>query len=60
CSAPFTNPTIARTCLYVFCSDFVTAALQHSPQCPMDRSSLTLDDLSPANPIVKHVSEISS
>jgi hypothetical protein len=58
CSAPFTNPTTTRTCLHTFCRDCITTAVQHSPQCPIDRSSLSLDDLSPANPIVKHVSEI--
>ncbi|KAG1735154.1 uncharacterized protein EDB91DRAFT_1145567 [Suillus paluster] len=55
CHAPFTNPTSARTCLHTFCHDCITTAVQHSPQCPIDRSSLSLDDLSPANPIVKHL-----
>ncbi|KIK44043.1 hypothetical protein CY34DRAFT_803178 [Suillus luteus UH-Slu-Lm8-n1] len=55
CHAPFTNPTTARTCLHTFCRDCITTAVQHSPQCPIDRSSLSLDDLSPANPIVKHL-----
>ncbi|KAG1788016.1 uncharacterized protein HD556DRAFT_1405973 [Suillus plorans] len=55
CHAPFTNPTTARTCLHTFCHDCIAVAVQHSPQCPIDRSSLSLDDLSPANPIVKHL-----
>ncbi|KAG1746230.1 hypothetical protein EDB19DRAFT_1691362 [Suillus lakei] len=53
--APFTTPTTARTCLHTFCHDCITVAVQHSPQCPIDRSSLSLDDLLPANPIVKHL-----
>ncbi|KAG1878382.1 hypothetical protein F4604DRAFT_2001900 [Suillus subluteus] len=55
CHAPFTNPTTARTCLHTFCHDCISVAVQHSPQCPIDRSSLSLDDLLPANPIVKHL-----
>ncbi|KAG1855711.1 hypothetical protein DFJ58DRAFT_659783 [Suillus subalutaceus] len=55
CHAPFTNPTTARTCLHTFCHDCIAVAVQHSPQCPIDRSSLSLDDLLPANPIVKHL-----
>jgi hypothetical protein len=55
CHAPFTNPTTTRTCLHTFCHDCIAVAVQHSPQCPIDRSSLSLDDLSPANPIVKHL-----
>ncbi|KAG2150893.1 hypothetical protein DEU56DRAFT_778938 [Suillus clintonianus] len=55
CHAPFTNPTTARTCLHTFCHDCIITAVQHSPQCPIDRSPLSLDDLSPANPIVKHL-----
>jgi hypothetical protein len=46
--------------LHTFCHDCIAVAVQHSPQCPIDRSSLSLDDLSPANPIVKHVSETHS
>ncbi|KAG0701360.1 hypothetical protein DFH29DRAFT_1069704 [Suillus ampliporus] len=55
CHAPFTNPTSTRTCLHTFCYDCITVAVHHSPQCPIDRSSLSLDDLLPANPIVKHL-----
>jgi hypothetical protein len=55
CHAPFTNPTTTRTCLHTFCHDCIAVAVQHSPQCPIDRSSLSFDDLSPANPIVKHL-----
>ncbi|KAG0701361.1 hypothetical protein DFH29DRAFT_572195 [Suillus ampliporus] len=55
CHAPFTNPTSTRTYLHTFCYDCITVAVQHSTQCPIDRSSLSLDDLLPANPIVKHL-----
>ncbi|KAF9231727.1 hypothetical protein BU15DRAFT_68094 [Melanogaster broomeanus] len=34
---------------------YAMEAVQHSPQCPIDRSTLSMDDLTPANPIVKHL-----
>ncbi|KAF9222708.1 hypothetical protein BS17DRAFT_755833 [Gyrodon lividus] len=55
CHAPFTNPTTTRTCMHTFCHDCVVEAVRHSPHCPIDRSSLSMEDLSPANPIVKHL-----
>ncbi|KIJ67626.1 hypothetical protein HYDPIDRAFT_108500 [Hydnomerulius pinastri MD-312] len=41
--------------MHTFCYDCVVEAVRHSPQCPIDRSSLSMDDLAPANPIVKHL-----
>ncbi|KAF9232743.1 hypothetical protein BU15DRAFT_54684 [Melanogaster broomeanus] len=55
CHTPFTNPTTTRTCMHTFCYECIVEAVQHSPQCPIDRSALSMDDLTPANPIVKHL-----
>ncbi|KAI6157503.1 hypothetical protein BKA82DRAFT_995827 [Pisolithus tinctorius] len=57
CHAPFTDPTTTRTCMHTFCRDCIVEAVSHSPQCPIDRLPLSVDDLSPANPIVKHLVE---
>lgn len=54
-SAPFVNPTTTRSCMHTFCHDCVVEAVKHSPHCPIDRSAVSLEDLAPANPIVKHV-----
>jgi hypothetical protein len=45
--------------MHTFCYDCLVEAVRHSPHCPIDRSSLSMDDFSPANPIVKHVCLIS-
>ncbi|KAF8119788.1 hypothetical protein EV363DRAFT_1379598 [Boletus edulis] len=55
CHAPFTNPTTTRSCMHTFCRDCVVEAVRHSPHCPIDRSPLAMEDLAPANPIVKHL-----
>ncbi|KAN0090785.1 hypothetical protein V8E55_004351 [Tylopilus felleus] len=41
--------------MHTFCHDCVVEAVRHSPHCPIDRSPLAMDDLAPANPIVKHL-----
>ncbi|KAG1836150.1 hypothetical protein DFJ58DRAFT_819426, partial [Suillus subalutaceus] len=48
-SFPFTSLARSRT----FCHDYITVSIQHSPQCPIASFSLSLDDTSPANPIMK-------
>lgn len=55
CHAPFTDPTTTKTCMHTFCRDCIVEAVSHSPQCPIDRLPLSVEDLSPANPIVKHL-----
>ncbi|KAF9231718.1 hypothetical protein BU15DRAFT_68103 [Melanogaster broomeanus] len=42
------------TRVHTFCYECIVEAVQHSPQRPIDRSTLSMDDLTPANPIVKH------
>ncbi|EGN99856.1 hypothetical protein SERLA73DRAFT_51998 [Serpula lacrymans var. lacrymans S7.3] len=55
CHAPFTDPTTTKTCSHTFCHHCILEAVKHSPQCPVDRSPLSLQSLLPANPIVKHL-----
>jgi hypothetical protein len=55
-SMPFVEPTTTRTCSHTFCRECIVRAVELAPQCPVDRSPLTLDDLLPANPIVRSVS----
>ena len=52
---PFVEPTTSRTCAHSFCYDCIGPALQASPHCPIDRSPLSPQDMSPSNPIVRHV-----
>lgn len=53
---PFTDPTTTQTCAHTFCRDCILRAIDHAPQCPVDRSPLTAGGLAPANPIVRSVS----
>jgi hypothetical protein len=52
---PFVEPTTSRTCAHSFCQDCIVPALQASPHCPIDRSLLSPQDMTPSNPIVRHV-----
>ncbi|EGO25425.1 hypothetical protein SERLADRAFT_437174 [Serpula lacrymans var. lacrymans S7.9] len=60
CHAPFTDPTTTKTCSHTFCHHCILEAVKHSPQCPVDRSPLSLQSLLPANPIVKHTNSSSN
>ncbi|KAF7428201.1 hypothetical protein PC9H_007422 [Pleurotus ostreatus] len=53
CRAPFVKPVTTRTCMHTFCYECIIQALQHSPHCPVDRSSLVQDDLLPSDPIIR-------
>ncbi|KAI0293365.1 hypothetical protein B0F90DRAFT_1643080 [Multifurca ochricompacta] len=55
CRMPFVEPTTSRTCAHSFCRDCIGPALQASPQCPIDRSPLSPQDMTPSNPIVRHM-----
>ncbi|KAH9060365.1 hypothetical protein EDB83DRAFT_2224298 [Lactarius deliciosus] len=55
CRMPFVEPTTSRTCAHSFCNDCIRPALQASPHCPIDRSPLSPHDMTPSNPIVRHV-----
>ena len=53
--APFVEPLKTRTCSHTFCRECIVTALGVSKFCPIDRWPLTLDDLSPADPVVRNV-----
>ncbi|EKM51824.1 uncharacterized protein PHACADRAFT_127742 [Phanerochaete carnosa HHB-10118-sp] len=55
CRAPFLEPLKARTCCHTFCEECITRALSVSSQCPIDRCPLTVDDLSPADPLIRNL-----
>ncbi|KAG6836848.1 hypothetical protein H0H93_002289 [Arthromyces matolae] len=51
--APFTDPVTTVTCAHTFCKDCIQRALEHAEYCPIDRSPLCSNNLTPANPIVR-------
>ncbi|KZV61546.1 hypothetical protein PENSPDRAFT_759354 [Peniophora sp. CONT] len=53
CQYPFVEPTTTRTCAHTFCRNCILHALNTSPHCPIDRSSLSPEDLVPATPIIR-------
>ncbi|KAJ7217901.1 hypothetical protein GGX14DRAFT_517238 [Mycena pura] len=53
CRMPFIEPATTRSCAHTFCRTCIVQALGHAPQCPVDRSPLSVDDLQPANPIIR-------
>lgn len=48
CHTPYVEPATARTCTHTFCRQCILRALSHSPHCPIDRSPLSINDLTPA------------
>ncbi|KAH9963737.1 hypothetical protein BC827DRAFT_85738 [Russula dissimulans] len=55
CRMPFVEPLTSRTCAHSFCRHCITPALRASPHCPIDRSPLSLQDMAPSSPIVRHM-----
>ncbi|KAJ6594052.1 hypothetical protein B0H19DRAFT_1093554 [Mycena capillaripes] len=53
CRMPFVEPVSTRTCSHTFCRDCIFQAISHAHQCPVDRSALSVDDLLPANSIIR-------
>ncbi|GLB37564.1 putative ring finger [Lyophyllum shimeji] len=53
CRTPFTDPVTTHTCAHTFCKDCILRAIEHSAQCPVDRSPLGPGNLVPADPIVR-------
>ncbi|KAF8210425.1 hypothetical protein K438DRAFT_1570911 [Mycena galopus ATCC 62051] len=53
CHMPFVEPLTTRTCSHTFCNGCIVQAISHVRQCPIDRSALSLDDLLPANSIIR-------
>ncbi|KZV81613.1 hypothetical protein EXIGLDRAFT_844459 [Exidia glandulosa HHB12029] len=55
CRAPFLNPVTTRSCAHTFCLECIQTAISITPQCPVDRSTLTTLDLRPANPLLRNL-----
>ncbi|KAF7361770.1 TRAF-type zinc finger protein [Mycena venus] len=53
CRMPFVEPVTTRTCSHTFCRDCIIQSISHARQCPIDRSALSVDDLLPANSIIR-------
>ncbi|KAE9400457.1 hypothetical protein BT96DRAFT_819231 [Gymnopus androsaceus JB14] len=54
CRMPFVDPCTNKTCSHTFCRECIVQSLiRHSPQCPIDRSPLRMEDICPADPIVR-------
>ncbi|KAJ3791288.1 hypothetical protein GGU11DRAFT_576893 [Lentinula aff. detonsa] len=53
CRMPFVNPCTNQTCFHTFCRECIIQSLAHSPQCPIDRSNLQIEDIHPADPIIR-------
>ncbi|KAJ3822855.1 hypothetical protein F5880DRAFT_1655644 [Lentinula raphanica] len=53
CRMPFVDPYTNQTCSHTFCRECITQSLAHSPQCPVDRSNLRIEDIHPADPIIR-------
>ncbi|KZS93927.1 hypothetical protein SISNIDRAFT_410559, partial [Sistotremastrum niveocremeum HHB9708] len=59
CRTPFNVPATTKSCSHTFCWECICSAIAVLPQCPIDRSPLSLEDVSLASPIVRHmVSEL--
>ncbi|KAI0694346.1 hypothetical protein BC835DRAFT_1014433 [Cytidiella melzeri] len=52
---PFCEPLTTRACCHTFCRECITTALYLSPHCPIDRSPLVMDDLIPADPLLRNL-----
>ncbi|KAI0093146.1 hypothetical protein BDY19DRAFT_1064390 [Irpex rosettiformis] len=55
CRMPFIEPVTTRSCSHTFCRECISTALYLSQCCPIDRSPLTLDDLTPADPLLRNL-----
>ncbi|KAI5123072.1 hypothetical protein M0805_000506 [Coniferiporia weirii] len=55
CQAPFINPTVTATCSHTFCRDCILRSLESQQCCPVDRSSLSSDELKPENLLLRNM-----
>ncbi|KAJ3811884.1 hypothetical protein EV368DRAFT_37601 [Lentinula lateritia] len=53
CRMPFVDPCTNQTCSHTFCRQCIIQSLAHSPQCPIDRSILRIEDIHSADPIIR-------
>ncbi|KIR29232.1 hypothetical protein I309_01820 [Cryptococcus deuterogattii LA55] len=45
CQSALVDPVTTTSCKHTFCQDCITQAINHNPQCPIDRSALTMRSL---------------
>ncbi|KZT70910.1 hypothetical protein DAEQUDRAFT_810205 [Daedalea quercina L-15889] len=55
CRSPFIDPCTTRTCCHTFCYECIARAIAISAQCPVDRCSLSIQDLAPADPLIRNL-----
>ncbi|WVQ73093.1 hypothetical protein IAR50_002656 [Cryptococcus sp. DSM 104548] len=53
CQSALVDPVTTGSCKHTFCRDCITRAISHNPQCPIDRSALTLSSLRDTEQLVK-------
>ncbi|KAM0748678.1 hypothetical protein T439DRAFT_316602 [Meredithblackwellia eburnea MCA 4105] len=52
CRQPFVKPATSPSCQHTFCTTCILRALELSPTCPIDRTSLAIEDLQQAPRII--------
>ncbi|KAH9920072.1 uncharacterized protein B0H18DRAFT_1213551 [Fomitopsis serialis] len=55
CRSAFVDPCTTRTCCHTFCYECIARAIAISAQCPVDRCSLSIRDLAPADPLIRNL-----
>ncbi|TYJ58444.1 hypothetical protein B9479_000650 [Cryptococcus floricola] len=53
CQSALVDPVTTGSCKHTFCRDCITRAISHNPQCPIDRSALSLSGLRDTEQLVK-------
>lgn len=57
CMEPFARPTITH-CKHIFCNACIQQQIRHRPNCPMCRSSISLDTLTEITDVAQTVEEV--
>ncbi|KAI0330169.1 hypothetical protein GY45DRAFT_1251451 [Cubamyces sp. BRFM 1775] len=55
CRAPFVEPCTTQTCYHTFCYDCISQAIAINTHCPIDRTPLSIQDLAPADPVIRNL-----
>ncbi|TBU29514.1 hypothetical protein BD311DRAFT_263620 [Dichomitus squalens] len=55
CRSPFVEPCTTRTCCHTFCYECISQAIAINRQCPIDRTPLSVHDLTPADPVIRNL-----
>ncbi|ADV24027.1 conserved hypothetical protein [Cryptococcus gattii WM276] len=53
CQSAIIDPVTTTSCKHTFCRDCITQAISHNPQCPIDRSALTMSSIRDTEQLVK-------